>query len=55
MQIMSIVPVDSVSHDIVEIIGSHKTVVVQVSLSKHLIQLLVGHVFSQVLRYFFQL
>lgn len=51
----SIVPVDSVSHDVVEIVGSHEPVIVQICLCKHLIKLLIGHVFSEVLCHLFQL
>lgn len=51
----SIIPVDSVGHNVVEVISSHEAVVVQISLCKHLIELLIGHVFPEILGNFLQL
>ena len=45
----SIIPIDSMGHDIVEILGCHKTVIVQVRLHEHLIELLFGHILAQVM------
>ena len=44
----SIVPVHSMSHDVIEVVSSHKSIVVQVGFHKHLLDLFVGHVFSQI-------
>ncbi len=43
---LSLVPIYAMSHYIVEIVGSYKTIIVQVSLCKHLLKLLISHVLS---------
>ena len=52
---LSLVPVDLVSHDVVEVIGSDETVLVEVSLREDVIDLLLSQVLSQILRDLLQL
>ena len=40
----SLVPVDLVGHDVVEVVGSHETVLVQVSLAENVVDLLLAQV-----------
>ena len=51
----SLVPIDFVSHDVVEVITSDKTVVIKVSLKENVVKLIFSKVFSQFLRNFLQL
>ena len=48
------IPVDTVSHDVVEVIGSDETVIIQVGLDEHVVQFLISQVFSQILGNFLQ-
>lgn len=43
------VPVDPVSHDVVEVVGGDETVVVQIGASEHSQELLFGDFLSEVL------
>ena len=40
------IPVHAVSHDVIEVIGSDETIVIQVGFHEHVVQLLVSQVFS---------
>lgn len=44
----SLVPVDLVGHDVVEVISSHETVLVQVSFAENVIDLIFAQVLSQI-------
>jgi hypothetical protein len=44
----SLFPVDLVGHDVVEVVGSHETIVIEVSLLEDLLDLLVSKVLSEV-------
>ena len=46
---LSLIPVDLVSHDVVEIVSSHVAVVVQISSHDHALDLLSSQVLSEVL------
>jgi hypothetical protein len=45
----SLVPIDLVGHDVVEIVGSHETIIVEVSLHEDLLNFLVSQVLSEVM------
>lgn len=51
---LSFVPVDSVGHDVVKIFEGNKTISVQVSSFNHVFNILVSHIFSNVLGYLFE-
>ncbi len=53
--LLSLIPVHFVSHNVVEIFECHESIVVQICLVDHLIDFLIGDVFSQILSNFFQL
>lgn len=42
----SIVPIDPMGHNIVEVICRNKAIVIQIGLGKHLLQLLLSHILS---------
>ena len=42
-------------HDIVEVLGRHKAIIVQVSFHKHLIQFLIRHILAQIVGYSLQI
>jgi hypothetical protein len=42
----SLLPIDLVSHDIVEIVSSDKTVFVEVGLAEHVVEVIFSEVFS---------
>lgn len=41
-------------HHIVEIISSDKPVIIEISLSEHYINFLVGHILAEILGHFFE-
>jgi hypothetical protein len=51
----SAVPVHPMGHDIIEVIGRYESIVIQISLYEHLLQLLVSHVLADVLGYSLEL
>ena len=42
-------PVDLVGHDVVEVVASHETIVIEVSAGEHVVELLVSQVFTKIL------
>lgn len=51
----SLIPVNSVSHDVVEVITSHKSIIIEIRLNKHFFYLLICQVLAQILSHFLQL
>ena len=45
-QIVSLLPVDSVGHNVVEIVSSNESIIVQISLGEVVLDFFVGEVFS---------
>ncbi len=52
---MSLFPIDLVGHDVVEVVGSDETIVVEVGLLEDLLDFLVGQVLSEVVGDFLEL
>ena len=48
----SLIPVHSVSHDVVKVIRSHKSIIIQIGLNKHFFYFFICQVLSQILSYF---
>jgi len=53
--IVSLFPINSVSHDVVEVITGDKSIIIEIGLSEDLVNFLVVQVLSQFVSYFFQL
>ena len=51
----SLIPIDLVSHDVVKVVGSHESVIVEVCLREDMVDLLLSQVLSQILRDLLQL
>lgn len=50
----SLVPVDSVCHDVVKVISCDESIIVQICLDEHLLDFLVSQVLAQILSNLFQ-
>ena len=50
----SLIPVNAVCHDVIEVINGHKTILIQISSIKHALEFFVGQIFSQILGNFLQ-
>ncbi len=46
---LSLLPVNLVSHDVVEVISSHKSIIVQISLGENVLDFIVSQFLSQIL------
>ena len=51
----SLVPVDLVGHDVVKVVGHHKSIIVEVSLVENVVPLVVRKVLAQFLTHLLQL
>lgn len=49
------IPIDTMGHEVVEVFVGHKSVVVEVGLGEHVLDLVVGQILTQILSYFFQI
>ena len=53
-RIISLVPVSLVGHDVVEVITSDESIIIEVSFEKHVVKIVFRQVFSQILGDLFQ-
>jgi len=51
----SLLPIDFVGHDVVEIVSSHETIIIKIGLNEDLIQILIVQILTQIMSDFLQL
>ena len=51
----SLLPINFVGHDVVEIVGGDKSIIIEISLEEHMVNLVFGQILSQFLSNLFEL